>query len=70
MFPQLKQPSSLTLNDAEFEWLLCLAAARQARELQSGKIAAGHHRAPQPRFLHGLCALVKGLHKSQRNRAA
>jgi hypothetical protein len=70
MFPQPKQPSPPTLNHAEFEWLLCLSAARQARELQSAKIAAGHHHAPQPRFLHGLRALMKGLHKSRRNRAA
>jgi hypothetical protein len=70
MLPQPKQPSSPTLNDAELEWLLCLAAARQARELQSAKIATGHHHAPQPRFLHGLRALVKGLHKPQRNRVA
>ena len=70
MLPQPKQPSSPTPNHAEFEWLLCLSAARQAREPQSAKIAIGHHHAPQPRFLHGLRALMKGLQKSRRNRVA
>ncbi len=70
MVPQPKQSSAATPSDAEFEWLLCLAAAMQAREQESAKIATGDRPAPQPRFLHVLRALVKGLHKPQRNRAA
>lgn len=70
MFPQPTRPSSATRSDADFEWLLCLAATRQAREKESARMATGDHRAPQPRFLHVLRALVKGLHKPQRNRAA
>jgi hypothetical protein len=70
MLPQPKQPPSPKPNDAEFEWLLCLAAARQAREQEPAWIATGHRSAPQPRFLHGLRALMKGLQKPRRNRAA
>jgi len=70
MLPQPKHPSSATSSDAEFEWLLCLAATMQAREQESAKVANGDCPTPQPRFLHVLRALVKGLHKPQGNRAA
>jgi hypothetical protein len=70
VLPQPNQPCSPTSNDAEFEWLLCLAAARQAREKESARMATGDRPGPQPRFLHVLRALVKGLHKPQGNRAA
>jgi hypothetical protein len=70
MVPLPKKPSSTAPSDAEFEWLLCLSAARQAREQESARMATGNPPAPQPRFLHVLRALVKGLYKPQRNRAA
>ncbi len=56
--------------DAELEWLLCLAAAMQAREKQPKKFKTESQPPPKPRFWSRLQDLLKGLRGSERLRAA
>ena len=63
--------SSLSpLGDAELEWLLCLTAAFQTCQHQSGNFPDGGQRPSHLRFLAGLRALLKGLWRAERKRAA
>jgi hypothetical protein len=59
-----------TQDDSELEWLLCLASALQAREQQLAKSAAKRQPPPEPTLLQGLKALLKGLRRPERIRAA
>jgi hypothetical protein len=70
MLPQPKQSFFPSQDDAELEGLLCLAAALQAREQKTPKPAAERRPFPEPTFLRGLQALLKGLRRPQRIRAA
>jgi hypothetical protein len=54
MRPNPTQPSFGTEEDAELEWLLCLAAALQAREQQAKKLEAEQGKAPESTLLQGL----------------
>jgi hypothetical protein len=54
MLPQPNPSFCATEGDAELEWLLCLAAAIQAREQQAAKPAAERQPPPEPTFLSGL----------------
>jgi hypothetical protein len=52
-------PSVLAKPDAELEWLLCLAAALQARQKQPAKVAAEFRPAPEPTFRRRLQSFLK-----------
>jgi hypothetical protein len=70
MLPQPNTSFFPTPDDSELEWLLCLAAAVQAREKQQAELAAKDEPTSEPTFLRSLQALLKGLRKSERIRAA
>jgi hypothetical protein len=52
-------PSFLANTDAELEWLFCLAAALQARQIQPAKLAAECRPSPEPTLRRRLQALLK-----------
>ena len=56
-------------DDAEFEWLLCLASAIQARE-RPAEIAPETQPPPKPNLRRRLRTLLKGLRGAQRVGAA
>jgi hypothetical protein len=64
MLSQAEPFFSANPEDAEFEWLLCLAAAVQARE-RPEKSAPEGQPPPQPNLRSRLQALLKGLRGGQ-----
>ena len=70
MLPQSNPSFFTTSDDTELEWLLCLAAAMQAREKQTAKSADESQPSPEPKHLRGLQGFLKGLRKQQRIDAA
>jgi hypothetical protein len=70
MLPDLNVSSLGTKRDAEFEWLLCLAATHQVcqpRPVNFGDEGQSHS---QPAYLRGLRALLKRVRRAERKRAA
>ena len=57
-------------DDAELEWLLCLASAVQARNQQTAKAAATPQAPPEATLFQELKELLKGLRRPERTRAA
>ena len=70
MVPEPNQSSLAMQSDAELECYLSLAAALQAHEQQPATFAAERWPPPEPTFLRELQALLKGLRRAERNRAA
>jgi len=68
------EPSSLAplppLRDAELEWLLCLTAAFRSCEHQTANLADEGRLPSRLTSLAGLRALLKGLWRAERKRAA
>jgi hypothetical protein len=59
-----------TDRDAQPEWLLCLAAARQVSQAQQEKFADKDRRHFQSGLLRGVQDLLKGMRWKERKRAA
>ncbi len=70
MLPQSKPSFFETSNDAELEWLLCLASALQARHNRPARLAAESHSLPEPRPKSGRQDPLKGRRWNQRISAA
>jgi len=64
MLPQANPSFSANPDDAEFEWLLCLASAMQARE-RPAKSVPETEPPPEPNLLSKLQGLLKGLRGGQ-----
>jgi len=58
MFPK-SSPSFLANPDAELEWLLCLAAALQARQKEPPKLTAEYRPSPEHTLRRRLQSLLK-----------
>ena len=61
MLSELNQSPVAAQSDAEFEWLLCLAAAQQAPQQGPATFAIERRLPPKPTFLPGLHALLSGV---------
>jgi hypothetical protein len=70
MWPKRTQPCFASENDAEFEWLLCLAAALQGRKREAEKAAAERRRPSKSTLLRGLEFWPLGLRRGDGIRTA
>jgi len=70
MVPQPKPSYFASPDDAELEWLLCLAAAIQTREQPQRTFEPECKPLPPQSFRTKLQSILKGLRGSERFRAA
>ena len=65
MLPEPKSSFIAAQDDAELEWLLCLASALQAGNPQAAEAAAARQAPPTATLFQELKGLLKGLRSSQ-----